>query len=106
MIIRITEEPTRDSRSPLVRKRACWSRRGRQPIARRPPLPRHLSADRRRGPAGEDRAAFPHIRLAQGVEPLCRKEDQLIALVTDGDWDLGVPRFALLASPAFAVDVD
>ncbi|OLC36450.1 MAG: hypothetical protein AUH81_08100 [Candidatus Rokubacteria bacterium 13_1_40CM_4_69_5] len=49
---------------------------------------------------------FPHIRLAQGVEPLCRKEDQLIALVTDGDWDLGVPRFALLASPAFALDVD
>jgi molybdopterin-guanine dinucleotide biosynthesis adapter protein len=35
------------------------------------------------------------IRRAQGVEPLCRKEDQLIALVTDGAWDLGVPRFGL-----------
>jgi len=35
------------------------------------------------------------IRRAQGVEPLCRKEDQLIALVTDGAWELGVPRFGL-----------
>jgi molybdopterin-guanine dinucleotide biosynthesis protein B len=35
------------------------------------------------------------IRKAQGVEPLCRKEDQLIALVTDDAWDLGVPRFGL-----------
>src|SRR2546425_9767669 len=100
------EEPRQDPRPPLVGKGPCWSGRGRQPLARGPRLPRHLSADRRRGPAGEDRAAFPHIRLAQDVEPLCRKEDQLIALVTDGDWDLGVPRFALLASPAFALDVD
>ena len=35
------------------------------------------------------------IRVAQGVEPLCRKEDQLVALVTDGEWDPGVPRFGL-----------
>jgi molybdopterin-guanine dinucleotide biosynthesis protein MobB len=35
------------------------------------------------------------VRRAQGVEPLCGKEDQLIALVTDGAWDLGVPRFGL-----------
>jgi hypothetical protein len=35
------------------------------------------------------------IRQAQGAEPLCRKEEQLIALMTDGAWDLGVPRFGL-----------
>src|SRR3990172_6309937 len=35
------------------------------------------------------------IRRDQGVEPLCRKEDHLIALVTDDDWDLGVPRFGV-----------
>jgi molybdopterin-guanine dinucleotide biosynthesis protein B len=43
-------------------------------------------------------ALFPKIeviRIAQRAEPLCRKEDQLVALVTDGDWDLGVPRFGL-----------
>jgi molybdopterin-guanine dinucleotide biosynthesis protein B len=35
------------------------------------------------------------VRQAQRAAPLCRKEDQLIALVTDGAWDLGVPRFGL-----------
>jgi molybdopterin-guanine dinucleotide biosynthesis protein B len=35
------------------------------------------------------------VRLAQGIEPLCRKEHQLIALVTDGESDFGVPRFGL-----------
>jgi molybdopterin-guanine dinucleotide biosynthesis protein MobB len=35
------------------------------------------------------------VRQAQGVEPLCRKDDQLIALVSDRAWDLGVPRFGL-----------
>ena len=42
------------------------------------------------------------IRQAQGVDPLCRKEDQLIALVTDGAWDLGVPRFGLEESELLA----
>ncbi len=37
------------------------------------------------------------LRVEQHLEPLCRKENQLIALVTDGHWDLGVPRFALEA---------
>ena len=48
-------------------------------------------------------ALYPKIevvRVAQGAEPLCRKEDQLIALVTDGPWDLGVPRFGLEATEA------
>ena len=43
-------------------------------------------------------APFPKIeviRTAQGVEPLCTTHDPLIALVTDGDWDLGAPRFGL-----------
>jgi molybdopterin-guanine dinucleotide biosynthesis adapter protein len=42
------------------------------------------------------------IRQAQGVGPLCRKEDQLVALVTDGTWDLGVPRFGLDATESLA----
>lgn len=42
------------------------------------------------------------IRAAQGAEPLCRKEDQLVALVTDGHWDLGVPRFGLDETDALA----
>lgn len=47
---------------------------------------------------GYRNALFPKvevIRVSQGLEPLCRKQDELIALMTDGDWDLGVPRFAL-----------
>jgi molybdopterin-guanine dinucleotide biosynthesis adapter protein len=43
-------------------------------------------------------AAYPKIevlRVVQGLEPLCTTADRLIALVTDGEWDLGVPRFAL-----------
>ena len=47
---------------------------------------------------GYKESLFPKIeviRQAQGVEPLCQKEDQLIALVTDGAWDLGVRRFGL-----------
>jgi molybdopterin-guanine dinucleotide biosynthesis adapter protein len=49
---------------------------------------------------GYQQALFPKvevIRVAQNLEPLCRKEDQLIALVTDGNWELGVPRFGLTA---------
>ena len=42
------------------------------------------------------------VRNARGGEPLCRKEDQLVALVTDGDWDLGVPIFGLQDSDALA----
>ncbi|MFQ5830247.1 MAG: molybdopterin-guanine dinucleotide biosynthesis protein B [Candidatus Methylomirabilia bacterium] len=41
---------------------------------------------------------FPKVEIARralGQEPLCSREDQLIALVTDGDWELGVPRFGL-----------
>ena len=47
---------------------------------------------------GYQQALFPKLevlRVEQRMEPLCRKEDQLIALVTDGHWELGVPRFAL-----------
>lgn len=47
---------------------------------------------------GYKEAAYPKIevvRLGQGLEPLCRKEDQLIALVTDGRWDRAVPHFGL-----------
>jgi molybdopterin-guanine dinucleotide biosynthesis protein MobB len=44
-------------------------------------------------------AGYPKIevvRAALGLGPLCRGEDdQLAALVTDGAWELGVPRFAL-----------
>ena len=50
-------------------------------------------------------ALYPKIevlRLAQGLEPMCSKEDQLIALVTDGTWDLGVPSFGLEAVDALA----
>lgn len=49
---------------------------------------------------GYQQALFPKVevlRVEQHLEPLCRKENQLIALVTDGQWDLGVPRFALEA---------
>ena len=35
------------------------------------------------------------IRREQECVPLCQREDYLIALVTDGDWELGVPRFGL-----------
>jgi molybdopterin-guanine dinucleotide biosynthesis protein MobB len=54
---------------------------------------------------GYKEAFYPKIevlRVAQGAEPLCRKEDRLIALVTDGPWDLGVPRFGLEAIAALA----
>jgi molybdopterin-guanine dinucleotide biosynthesis protein B len=54
---------------------------------------------------GYKESLFPKIeviRRAQGVDPLCRKEDQLIALVTDGAWDLGVPRFGLEESELLA----
>ena len=47
---------------------------------------------------GYKEAGYPKVevvRAAQGAEPLCRREDRLIALVTDGTWDLGVPRFGL-----------
>jgi molybdopterin-guanine dinucleotide biosynthesis protein B len=43
-------------------------------------------------------ALFPKVEVLRGAPPggpLCRKEDQLVALVTDGDWDLGVPSFGL-----------
>jgi molybdopterin-guanine dinucleotide biosynthesis protein B len=40
------------------------------------------------------------LRVAQGLDPMCSKEDQLIALVSDGVWDLGVPRFELEATDA------
>ena len=52
---------------------------------------------------GYKESLFPKIkvvRAARGAEPLCRKEDQLIALVTDGEWDLGVPCFQLDAVEA------
>lgn len=35
------------------------------------------------------------IRKAQGLEPLCRRGDHLVAVVSDREWDLGVPRFGL-----------
>jgi molybdopterin-guanine dinucleotide biosynthesis protein B len=35
------------------------------------------------------------IRAVQGLEPLCRPEDNLIAVVSDGGQELGVPRFGL-----------
>jgi molybdopterin-guanine dinucleotide biosynthesis protein B len=35
------------------------------------------------------------IRRVQDMEPLCAKSDQLIALVTDGSWDVEVPHFGL-----------
>lgn len=43
-------------------------------------------------------AAYPKIevvRVGQGVPPLCQPNEGLMALVTDGSWDVGVPRFAL-----------
>lgn len=54
---------------------------------------------------GYQDSLFPKVeivRRAQGADPLCRKEDQLIALVTDGAWDLGVPRFGLDDSDGLA----
>ena len=47
---------------------------------------------------GYKEAGYPKVevlRAAQGTEPLCRREDRLIALVTDGSWDPGVARFGL-----------
>jgi molybdopterin-guanine dinucleotide biosynthesis adapter protein len=47
---------------------------------------------------GYQQSLFPKVeilRAAQDVEPLCRKENQLVALVTDTDFDLEVPRFGL-----------
>jgi molybdopterin-guanine dinucleotide biosynthesis protein MobB len=47
---------------------------------------------------GFKQAGWPKIeviRRAQGVEPLCRREDSLVALVSDAEWDLGVPCFGL-----------
>jgi hypothetical protein len=35
------------------------------------------------------------VGKAVNLEPLCSKDDQLIALVTDAESDLGVPRFGL-----------
>jgi len=40
--------------------------------------------------------------MAQCVRPVCRKEDRLAALITDGEWDLGVPRFRLNESDRLA----
>jgi molybdopterin-guanine dinucleotide biosynthesis protein B len=47
---------------------------------------------------GYKESGYPKIevvRAAQGAEPLCGRDDRLVALVTDGPWDLGVPRFGL-----------
>ncbi|MGH2361403.1 MAG: molybdopterin-guanine dinucleotide biosynthesis protein B [bacterium] len=41
---------------------------------------------------------FPKIEVVRAAlcqPPLCRREDGLIALVTDADWKLGVARFGL-----------
>ena len=54
---------------------------------------------------GYKEAGYPKVevlRAAQGTEPLCRREDRLIALVTDGSWDLGVARFGLDDADALA----
>ncbi len=43
-------------------------------------------------------AGFPIIEVirgAHGGSPLSTGADRLLALVTDGEWDLGVPRFGL-----------
>lgn len=47
---------------------------------------------------GFKQGAWPKIEVirgAQGLEPLCRPKDGLVALVSDIEWDLGVPRFGL-----------
>lgn len=47
---------------------------------------------------GYKEGPFPKVevvRRATGDAPLCGDGDGLIALVTDSDWELGVPRFAL-----------
>lgn len=47
---------------------------------------------------GFAQAGFPKIeiiRQANGNSPLSMEADQLLALVTDGEWDLDVPRFGL-----------
>ncbi|MBI4635759.1 MAG: molybdopterin-guanine dinucleotide biosynthesis protein B [Candidatus Rokubacteria bacterium] len=50
-------------------------------------------------------ASFPKIeviRRAQELPPLCRAGEGLIALVTDGAWDLPVPHFPLDGADALA----
>jgi molybdopterin-guanine dinucleotide biosynthesis protein B len=44
---------------------------------------------------GYKEEAFPKIEVVRRAhgQPLCRRDDQLIALVTEGDWGMGVPRF-------------
>lgn len=47
---------------------------------------------------GFSHAGFPIIEVirgANGGSPLSTGADRLLALVTDGEWDLGVPRFGL-----------
>ena len=49
-----------------------------------------------------ERSFLEVIRMAQCVRPVCRKEDRLAALITDGEWDLGVPCFHLNESDRLA----
>jgi molybdopterin-guanine dinucleotide biosynthesis protein B len=54
---------------------------------------------------GYRHASLPKVevlRVAQGQEPLCGKDEDLVALVTDGSWELGVPRFGLEATDDLA----
>ncbi|MBF0474269.1 MAG: molybdopterin-guanine dinucleotide biosynthesis protein B [Deltaproteobacteria bacterium] len=54
---------------------------------------------------GYKRESHPKVEIFRPEvhpEPLCRDDDQLIALVTDTDLDLGVPRFGLEAADALA----
>lgn len=47
---------------------------------------------------GFSHSGFPSIevvRQANGGAPLSTRASRLLALLTDGDWDLGVPRFGL-----------
>ena len=47
---------------------------------------------------GFSHSGFPSIevvRQANGGGPLSTRASRLLALLTDGDWDLGVPRFGL-----------
>ncbi|MDP3283125.1 MAG: molybdopterin-guanine dinucleotide biosynthesis protein MobB, partial [Desulfobacterales bacterium] len=43
----------------------------------------------------ENKPKIEVFRKASHKEPLCRDDDNLVALVTDDDLDLNVPRFGL-----------
>ena len=54
------------------------------------------------GFAHADFSTIEVIREANGGNPLSTCADRLLALVTDGEWDLGVPRYGLSEIEALA----